>query len=350
MQNGIGYQIHMACRKGLPLERNAWERQKMVEDADINIKTEVDGETGNLEVFLKGKMDGKYFLWAQLLDEEGKEADRILPVEMGEAVSFCMQVKQVKLWNGERPCLYELVLELRDEKNRLLGCTIKKAGFYSWKVENGIYYLNEKAVRLKTDEKIQNQIKARMNDRPSEWEKETGNYLTQLKRRGKNALCLNASCLRRDGRGRRLSELCLEYGIYLLEADGGLEQGDTDWDAGSGQPGTEQVQDFELQVVEQGVLIENHCIFTDAREYELRYKIIRQDTEEVIQRGCANAQVPAGSSRFLELPFETPQTPGIYVYRVSLCLKENRPWAREGEEIASGEAVISNLWRKTEGM
>ena len=100
--------------------------------------------------------------------------------------------------------------------------------------------------------------------------------------------------------------------------------------------------DFEIQVVEDGVLIENKSCFINTNVYSLRCEILSE--ERILQQSMVEADVSAGSSRYLELPFIKPQKPGIYRYCVSLCLKKDMFWGKKGTVVARGEALISNLW------
>lgn len=312
----------------------------MVRFGDIKIKTTVkEGmQTGELEVFVKAYPGHEkaeetadrenIFLWAQLADEQGQEADRIFPLALQEQMQFCMRVEKPELWDAERCYLYDLVLELRSEKNGLLESVTKKIAFRRWEKTDGIRFLNGKAVKFVIDSAGMADIYRGSGTYDGIKEKEMlGRTLTQMKLSGKNAWCVA-----KEDQSPLMCELCLEYGIYLLGEMPDERQ----------VKRTEEVCGFELQVVEQGVLVENHCDFADADIYELRYGIWSE--KEPIQRGKTKVKIAAGSSRFVELPFTAPREAGIYRYRAALCLEKDTLWAKEGYEIASGESLISNLW------
>lgn len=310
----------------------------------IQIKTSIDKEflLGSLEVFVEADVkreqteetSGKVFLWAQLLDEQKEEADRIFPVELEEETQFCMEVKCPKLWNTEYPCLYELVLELRDEENRLLGCTSRMTGFWRAEAQDDILYLNDRSmnwrrVGRKEERKLTAYLEEWVSGYPvnSDAAEQIRGLLANLRNTYKNCLFLPQPLCTTDVR-----ELCLSYGMLLLEEDRTFAEGT--------QMG--EHPDFELQVVEEGVLIENRSRFVNTNVYALQCEILLG--ERILQQSVVEADVPAGSSRYLELPFIKPRNPGMYRYRVSLCLKKDMPWGEKGTAVASGETLISNMW------
>lgn len=306
--------------------------------SELIINTEVDkiSGLGSLEVTVHadtGDKDlvriemEKHFLWAQLLDEDGMEVDRIFPLEVEEEVQFCMQAEAVRLWDGEKPYLYHLNLELRDEENRLLGCVEKKIAFRIWEIKNDVLFLNEKAVRIHLEKDTELFCEPQMS---YDWERAVKEKLSDMKKRRRNALYLP-----KEYRTPVLQELCLSFGIYLLNeekyrAAGGLAEAE------------ETEEDFTLEVIEQGVLIENHSQYINASEYDLYYELF--DGEKILQRSVMEADVPAGTGRYLELPFIKPQNPGEYSYRVSLRLRKEEPWGKKGDVVAMGETRVSNLW------
>lgn len=326
---------------------------------NIHAQAEKEGETGNLEVVMHCDVPGKGFVCAQLLSEDGQEQDRIFPVPTEKEMDFCMQVPEVRLWDMECAYLYDLVLELRDEQMRLLGCTVKKIAFRNTKKEQGQLWLNGQKISLRpwycTAEDMRAVLEmpsGRGETAPGRSSGETSEgclvgcrieencncpemrlrcWLAAIKRGRYNALLLqNSQPVRRR---RILAELCLQYGLYYEEK---AETEIAEMHSGGQDAG------FELNVTQEGVLLENHCVFANAAEYELRYGLFHDG--KVICEGSLCADVPPGSGRYLELPFAALHEAGEYVYRVSLHLKRDMPWAGRGYEIAAGESLISNLF------
>ena len=351
------------------------ENDKMqITEINIYVQAEKEGGTGNLEVVMRCKEQGGGFVCAQLLSQEGREEDRIFPVPTEEEIDFCMQVPSVRLWDMERAYLYELVLELRDERMRLLGCSVKKIAFRNAEQTQEGFWLNGRMVSLRawhcTEEELQTApeeaacpakyaavaFKEKTPDCRVEAdlvcrERRLRRYLAAVRRGRYNALSAerwntekqddqNGRALSSEGRQadaagdtwlhEMLTELCPEYGLYydgMALADGRKSV---------------RVSDFELHVTQEGVLLENHCVFANASEFELRYALSCDGNS--ICAGSLYADVPPGSGRYIELPFAALHEAGEYLYRVSLHLKKDMPWAERGYEIAVGESVISNLF------
>lgn len=322
---------------------------------NVHAQAEKEGETGNLEVVMRCAAPEKGFVCAQLLSEEGQEEDRIFPVPTGEEIDFCMQVPAVRLWDMERAYLYDLLLELRDEQMRLLGCTVKKIVFRSAEKEQGQLWLNGQRISLCpwvcTEEEVRavleapsgcpgtassRQLGAESAGCPAAencdcTERKLRCWLAAIKRGRYNALLLKPG--QPAWRREMLAELCPQYGLYYTE------EAETET-AGTRTGG--QDAGFELNVTQEGVLLENRCVFTNAAEYELRYGLFHEG--KAICQGSLCADVPPGSGRYIELPFAVLHEAGEYVYRASLHLKKDMPWADRGYMIAVGESLISNLF------
>lgn len=258
------------------------------------------------------------YLWAQLTDRDGKEMDRIFPVPVEAEIQFCMQANMPILWNAECPYLYDLVLELRDGENRLLGCAVKKIAFQRWENADGTLLLNGKEPRF----------------RVFPCTEITEENLTACKR----SFC-NTIFASREKMTSQAQERCLEYGIYLLNEK-------TDKNRAKRNDISEKNPDFELNVVNQGVLIENKSTYVNVNQYELYYSLRKEGADSFFSAGITETDIAAGVSRYVELPFDQPDEPGNYVYRAALRLKEKTPWADQGAEIAVSESKIANLFCK----
>lgn len=333
-----------------------------ITDIDIHVQAEKEGQTGNVEVIMHCDTREKGFLCAQLLSEEGQEEDRIFPVPTEGEIDFCMQVSPVRLWDVERAYLYDLVLELRDEKMRLLGCTVKKIAFRRVEREQEKLWLNGQCVFLRpwhcTEKELRETLESLQAFRCFEKKavcsrEETQSrsagvtpargpemllryWLAAIRRGHYNALSIAWENTKVQGEQldrwqAMLAELCPEYGLYYDEE--AKSEGVT-----AAPPGAS----FELNVTQEGVLLENRCSFINASEYELRYAIFRDG--KTICKGSMCVDVPPKSGRYIELPFTVLQEAGEYIYRVSLHLKRDMPWAANGYEIAAGESLISNLF------
>lgn len=318
-----------------------------IKEIKKNTYLDMEQKLGSLEVFVeadKGKeTEGKIFLWAQLLDEQGEETDRIFPMELEAQTQFCMEVVNPKLWNTDYPFLYELVLELRDEEQRLLGCTSQWVGFYHISVTEEFLLLNEKPIiwkMLQTYGKSYLAIKSLAQTMVSDGEigDQEEEILFELRRAQYNCLSVPAHLY-----SNRFFWSCAEHGIVLLDADMDITGCQNVLRSGMDAENLDGIHpSFEIQVVEDGALIENRSFFVNTNVYGLCCEILSE--HRILQQSVVEADIPAGKKRYLELPFIKLRNPGIYLYRVALCLKKDMPWGEKGEVIAAGESLISNLW------
>ncbi|MDO5538678.1 MAG: DUF4981 domain-containing protein [Eubacteriales bacterium] len=301
----------------------------MIEEIRIKTSVEDDMLTGNLEVTVLAEHESAQgrFLWAYTADREGAEADRIFPVPVERQIQFCMQIRDVRLWNAETVYLYDLILEIRDKENNVLERTAKKIAFYRSRLENGAYLVNGKEILL----------------RPVLLREDSEAFWKACKLSFCNAVVAPDTC----GCGR-CKEHCLEYGLYMLTWE--------EWKQISecrglklcvmeNMPGPEKNPDFELNVVQQGVLIENKCIFQNVSDYTIECIVCKEENGGRQVRICSmEADIPPGSSRYIEYPFEPLEEAGKYIYRVRLIRKRDTAWGSQGDSAAEGEAVIMNFF------
>ena len=125
--------------------------------ADLWVRPSLDKtyENGNLSIDLKVKSSGKMELKAEilLLDEANEEMHRS---EMylgrgGDTLksTTAIQVPNVRPWSAERPDLYRLIIELKDNDDKILEVVEQQIGFRSLSIENGQFLVNGKAIYFK---------------------------------------------------------------------------------------------------------------------------------------------------------------------------------------------------------
>ncbi len=328
-------------------------RQMNYEIEKIETKTTWDAQTavGNVEVLVgisnietdasESVVQGLYLtssdayaepvLCAGILDREGKEMDRIFPLPLESEMQFCMRVEKPQLWNAEDPFCYQLVLEIMEGENFCQDRRVEPLAFRSWKIADGQTCINDRAVEFRA---------AALPDGMKEPEKIL-QFLQKMKQTWKNTLLV-----RTEENSSQLKKWCMEYGIYLLEEGKDVDVG---WLRARLDQGcnTEKNPDFQLQVVQTGALIENRSTFVNTSEYELHYEILDSSGRKVSGNELCT-EIPAGTSRFVDIPFKHPQEPGEYIYRVALCLKQDTVWAPQGYALASAETKISNLYQRLE--
>ena len=99
-------------------------------------------------------------------------------------------------------------------------------------------------------------------------------------------------------------------------------------------------QNIKLKVDKNGVKIKNENLFINTDIYDLYYKIEKED--KLIQEGSLIASVEPGEEKYIELPFKDIESPGEYIYTVSINLREDTLWESKGYEIAFGQFVLNN--------
>ncbi len=127
-----------------------------IKDFRVNGDLENDYQDGllTLDVTLQHELNtaNDYNLSATLLDQDttvyGVSKDVILNKESTN-ISFEHLIPNIKSWNAEKPNLYTLLLELKDDKGKLLEATSVKVGFRKIEIKNSQFLVNGKAVLIK---------------------------------------------------------------------------------------------------------------------------------------------------------------------------------------------------------
>ena len=313
-----------------------WEEERAVGNVEVSLwiggmdkQTEEISKSG---LYLTGA-DAyiRTVLCACLISRDGQEMDRIFPLPLEEEMQFCMRVEEPQLWNAEKPYCYQLVLEIMEGQNFCQDRRVEPVAFTGWKIIDGKTCINGKAVTFRGVEFPEGKKEP----------EEIQEFLKKMKQNFQNTLLVKTG-----QKNAQLRRWCLEYGIYLLEegkdVDAGWLRARLDLDKEKGNN-----PDFSLQVVQTGVLIENRSTFANASEYGLQYEIL-DDSGNKWSENELCADVPAGTSKYVDMPFERPSQPGEYTYRVELRLKKDAAWAPKGYAIVSAETKIANLYESRE--
>lgn len=270
-------------------------------------------------------------LSAYLTDPEGREMDRIFPLPLEDQIQFCMRVEDPKLWNAEEPYCYQMILEITEGEKLCLDRRVEPVAFSDWKIVGGQTCINGKVAVFRA---------ASLPEGMDETD-EILQFLQKMKQNFKNTLLVKSG-----EKSAQLKKWCLEYGIYLLEegkdVDAGWLRAKLDMERT-----TENNPDFTLQVVQTGVLIENKSTFLNVSEYDVHYEVW-DAAGRIVSENKLCTEVPAGTTKYVDIPFEMPKEPGEYCYRVALCLKKDTPWAPKGYAVVSAETKISNLYARLE--
>ena len=89
---------------------------------------------------------------------------------------------------------------------------------------------------------------------------------------------------------------------------------------------------------EKGVTIKNENLFISTAGYDFICRVLK-DGEPVFESVPMKLDVPAGQSRYFDLPFPKAEEAGEYICEVSMVLAEDTDWADQGYEINFGQYV-----------
>ncbi len=187
-----------------------------IQDFEVVSTLDKSYENGlfNLDVNLKNHLlkDQKTTLTFKILDDKTllKEATKKVSIKAGSEIltTYDAIMPSVKLWSAESPNLYTLLIELKDKKGKLLETTIRKIGFRSVEIKNGLLLVNGQRITLK-------------GVNAQEADPETGHVMSEemilkdIRLWKENNI--NAVRLSHYPRGRRFYELCDEHGIYVVD-------------------------------------------------------------------------------------------------------------------------------------
>ena len=123
-------------------------------------------------------------------------------------ISFQTVIENANQWSAEHPYLYSLILEITDNKGKVMEATSSRIGFRSVEIKNGLLLVNGQRITLK-------------GVNAQEADPETGHVMSEemimkdIRLWKENNI--NAVRLSHYPRGRRFYELCDIYGIYVVD-------------------------------------------------------------------------------------------------------------------------------------
>ena len=167
-----------------------------------------------------------------LFDAEGKEImSRNLGVNVNKGttrfVSTVDELPDINTWNNEHPYLYDLLVKVMDQKNRLIEIIPQKVGFRKVEIQNGNILINGKIVIFKGVNR-------------HEHHPVTGHYVTPEDMKKDIMLMkknnINAVRTSHYPNSPEWYDLCDKYGIYLIN-EGNIEV------HGFGNSGTNRLTD-----------------------------------------------------------------------------------------------------------
>lgn len=96
-------------------------------------------------------------------------------------------------------------------------------------------------------------------------------------------------------------------------------------------------QNITAKVSAQTVRVINKNLFTNTEDFVCRVTLAKDG--KVIRKTQMETAVPPLSEKEYALPLKKEEAPGEYTVTVSFHLKEDRPWAKAGHEVAFGQYV-----------
>ena len=134
--------------------------------------------------------------------------DLLIEADKDVTTNFSALINNVKQWSAEHPNLYTLVIEIKDNKEKIIEVTAIKIGFRSVEIKNGLLLVNGQRITLK-------------GVNTQETDPETGHVMSEelilkdIRLWKENNI--NAVRLSHYPRGRRFYELCDIFGIYIVD-------------------------------------------------------------------------------------------------------------------------------------
>lgn len=144
-----------------------------------------------------------------IADMTGTVSEMLQPGK--QSVNLAANVKKPFLWSAEKPYLYTLVLELKDQSGKVLHTIAGKVGFRETEIREQVFYLNGKPVKLNgINSHMQHPVTGHAMD-----EETIRKDLTILKQ-------FNINCVRTSHYPpeMRYLELADEYGMYIIDETG----------------------------------------------------------------------------------------------------------------------------------
>ncbi|MDE5977890.1 MAG: DUF4981 domain-containing protein [Turicibacter sp.] len=97
-------------------------------------------------------------------------------------------------------------------------------------------------------------------------------------------------------------------------------------------------QPFVIEVKDSGAEIYNKNCFTDLSEYVIKWQV--EEGDQIVSSGESIKELAPLTKAFIDLGIHTISSSHEQVVTVSICLKEEKPYAKALHEIAFGQRVI----------
>ena len=170
--NVIAVQVYRFCDGSWLEDQDMWNMSGIFRDVfltsagptqvrDLEVRASLDEslQTGALAVDVDLRRlasdDGVAAVEGRLFDADGTEIGRLavdrVPLEAcsEERVTLSAVVEQPRLWSAEAPNLYDLVVNLHDERGRLLESIPQRVGFRRVEIRDGVLEVNGRPILVR---------------------------------------------------------------------------------------------------------------------------------------------------------------------------------------------------------
>ncbi|MDB8711099.1 glycoside hydrolase family 2 TIM barrel-domain containing protein [Mediterraneibacter gnavus] len=173
--------------------------------SDLKVQTILEDTfmVADLDIAIKATNSGKIRI---SLTKDGVQQLRVED-DLEEDSRYMLKVSRPDLWSAESPVLYDLLLEIMDEKGELMEVIPQKVGFRKFEIKDGLMTLNGKRIVFKGVNRHEfSSLTGRCVSR-----EEIIQDLKTMKRNNINAIRTS-----HYPNGSDIYSLCDEYGIYMI--------------------------------------------------------------------------------------------------------------------------------------
>ena len=187
---------------------------------DLSVVPEVtdDYSSGTVNMTLSGRGNGS--LHYCLIKEDKLQAEGNVPIEGNGPTAVFFTIDTPDLWSAEKPNLYTLLLEVKDETGSVTELLEQRIGFRKFEMKDGLMLLNGKRIVFKGVNRHDfSSVTGRVPNR-----EELLQDIVTMKRHNINAIRTS-----HYPNQSALYELCDEYGLYVIDENNMETHGS--WDA-----------------------------------------------------------------------------------------------------------------------
>ena len=166
---------------------------------DVQVSSTVSADLGRAELSVRVQLSGGGNIRASLAG--------VGALERGGEAAFAIAIDQPRLWSGEDPFCYDLLLEVFDESGAISEVVQQKVGVRRFAMEDGVLKLNGRRMVFKGVNRHEFGLKGRVVSRAD----------TEADIRLMKAVGINAVRTSHYPNNSYFYELCDQYGLYVID-------------------------------------------------------------------------------------------------------------------------------------